>query len=235
MTTTIFGYGSLMSIASTLRTMPNAHSFRPAVLDGYGRIFSLVSISGCRSGAANWETKEVGALAIRSCGSSSPSSTRGSSGSKVYGCVFDIPEGELASYLEREHRYKPIQVDAWVHETAVDGGVSLAAGSMKKVPCWTVVEQSDEEYAATMSAEEWQERVGQYYNTGPLWGRKDVLPMRDYLASCVHAAWELGGELWLKNLLDEATLADGNTSIRSYVRQHPGRFADLSPLVEHGK
>ena len=29
----------------------------------------------------------------------------------VRGCIFDIPTTELASYLEREHRYVPIQLE----------------------------------------------------------------------------------------------------------------------------
>lgn len=31
--------------------------------------------------------------------------------SNVKGCLFDIPQSELASYLEREHRYIPFQVE----------------------------------------------------------------------------------------------------------------------------
>ena len=29
----------------------------------------------------------------------------------VRGCLFDIPSDELASYLEREHRYIPVQLE----------------------------------------------------------------------------------------------------------------------------
>ena len=146
--------------------------------------------------------------------------------------MFDIPIDELASYLEREHRYKAMRVDAWAHEAAVEGA---AARSPKAVPCWTVVEQTDEEYAATMGAEEWQERIGQYYDTGPVWGRPDIRPMRSYLSSCIQAAWKLGGEEWLKSMLDDTILTDGSTSIRSYVEQHPDRFADLYHLLQAGR
>jgi hypothetical protein len=31
--------------------------------------------------------------------------------SNVKGCLFDIPQSELASYFEREHRYIPYQVE----------------------------------------------------------------------------------------------------------------------------
>jgi hypothetical protein len=198
-------------------------------------VFSLVSISSCRSGVANWGTKEVGALAIRSprddeLGSSSSSGSQ----NKVYGCVFDIPEDELASYLEREHRYKPVRVDALVYDATVGGGV-VVTGSMRSVPCWTVVEQTDEDYSATMSAEEWYDRIGQYYSSGRLWGRRDILPLRGYLSCCIQAAWELGGDVWLQNILDDTLLADETTSIRCYVEQHPDWFPELASLLERGE
>lgn len=42
----------------------------------------------------------------------------GISGSNVKGCIFDIPQSELAPYLEREHRYIPLQVE--VEDSEVD-------------------------------------------------------------------------------------------------------------------
>jgi hypothetical protein len=39
--------------------------------------------------------------------------------STVKGCLFDIPHSELASYLEREHRYIPYQVEVTDMEVVI--------------------------------------------------------------------------------------------------------------------
>ena len=39
--------------------------------------------------------------------------------SNVKGCLFDIPQSELASYLEREHRYIPFQVEVTDMEVVI--------------------------------------------------------------------------------------------------------------------
>ena len=89
---------------------------------------------------------------------------------------------------------------------------------------WTVVENTDEKYRASMAPEEWEERIGQYYS-GTLWGRTEIKPMRKYLTSCVSSALMLGGQIWLDSMLD-SYLADG-TTVREYVRAHPERFTGL--------
>ena len=62
---TIFGYGSLLSPASTLRTCPSMENHRVAAIRGYERIFSLVSISQIKAGNSNVEKNQVAALAVR--------------------------------------------------------------------------------------------------------------------------------------------------------------------------
>ena len=210
-----------MSVTSSLRTMPSATCFRPAILHDYERIFNLVSVSGIRTGMANWETMEVSALAIRPC-----------IGSLVHGCVFEIPENELASYFDREHRYLAKRVCVTIDDNLgqLDGN-SIASPQCVSKSCWTVIEQTDETYRASMDEAEWHDRVGQYYE-GVLWGRDGILPMREYLRMCLHAALELGGRPWLHNVLDEARLADGSTTIREYIQQHSERFEDLIPLLD---
>mmetsp|Transcript_16910 Transcript_16910/g.16261 ORF Transcript_16910/g.16261 Transcript_16910/m.16261 type:complete len:216 (+) Transcript_16910:60-707(+) len=203
-TVTIFGYGSLLSYQSVLSTMPSATNFRGSTLNGYSRNFNLVSINGIKSGTADLLTMEMAALTIR----------KDASGF-VKGCFFDIPDAELAPYLEREHRYIPIQVEA------------LDEKSNQNVLSWTVIEQTNAEYKNSMSSTEWQERIGQYYK-GELYGRTDILPMRDYLNNCLLFAYQLGGVPWLNNML-EGKLADGS-SIKQYVTTHFDRF--YSP-VQH--
>jgi cation transport regulator ChaC len=204
----IFGYGSLMNIASTLSTMPGAVDFRPAILKGYTRIYSLVSISRIKKGVASFSTNELAVLAARL----RPSSC-------ICGVIFSIPSAELNSYFRREARYKPVQVqvDAYLLDGA-EGDVVVP------INCWTVVEQSDAEYEASLPiGVSWYDEVGRYYE-GQLWSSVDILPARSYLLDALRAAYEFGGERWLLNMLDETLLADGVTTVRQHIRNHPDWF-----------
>ena len=139
MSATIFGYGSCMSPVSVHRTCASATLFRPAVLSGYERTFNLVSISGIRSGAADRSTNEIASLAIRPAAG------------LVCGCVFTIPESELAPYLEREHRYRVVKVVAqvvtdphsWTPPLKQLQEQAQSPSSAETVECWTVVAQVD--------------------------------------------------------------------------------------------
>jgi len=190
----------LMDVSSAQATMPSAQNFRPAVLPNYQRVFSLVSIAGIRSGSSRRDTLEMAALAIRPCADSC-----------VKGVAFEIPATEFEAYKEREHRYHAVEVEVLDY--------ALSAHDASKTSCFTVVEQTDDAYRAKMpgGAAEWQQRVGQYYDGAQLWGRRDILPMRGYLADVVLAARACGDASWLQNLLDRCLLADGVTTVRSYL------------------
>lgn len=54
-------------------------------------------------GTANLSTLEMAAVTIRQEEAAGLACT-------IRGCAFDIPQTELASYFEREHRYRPIEV-----------------------------------------------------------------------------------------------------------------------------
>ena len=54
-------------------------------------------------GTADFSTLEMAAVTIRREEVASLACT-------IRGCAFDIPQTELASYLEREHRYRPMEV-----------------------------------------------------------------------------------------------------------------------------
>ena len=193
---TIFGYGSLMERSSAQKTMPSAKNFRRGKLMDYIRMFNLVSISGIRSGVANIMSKEIAALSIRT-----------KTDSCVMGVLFDLPTEQLDGYLEREHRYKPIQASVWDESHNTN---SIA---------WTVVEQTDAEYLinrCSNSEAEYFQRVKQYYD-GSLWGRNDILPMPKYCITCLTAAYVLGGIDYINNMLDYTMLADNETSLRSYL------------------
>jgi hypothetical protein len=176
--------------------MPKAINFRKGCLEGYRRTYSLVSVGGIRSGSANFDTKEMAALAIQQCPSSSD---------RVFGILFDVPTDEVPGYIEREHRYKPVYVQIYDYSTN------------SKILALRVIEQSDSEYKASCgNDDEYYQRVGQYYQ-GSLWHRKDILPMKNYMLSCAYAAYELGGNEYIKNYFDGTLLADGVTTLRSYV------------------
>ena len=96
---------------------------------------------------------EVAALGVRPC--LRPDAV-------VRGVLFDIPEGEFSAFVEREHRYSVVKIPV------IDSDVD--AKNSGKCEAWVVVEQTDEQYKGTMSEEEYQSRVGQYYS-GRLWGR----------------------------------------------------------------
>ena len=196
MSVTVFGYGSLMDVQSCRKTLPAANNFRKGELCNYRRSYNLVSIGGLKSGRGNLSTLEVAALSIFPCAQST-----------VLGCLFDIPADELGPYLEREHRYRAVQLE--VRDESSPNGTALA---------WTVVEQTDTDYAQKVAAEglDWEERVGKYYR-GQLWGRRDVLPMRGYMGMCVLAANFLGGMEFVNNMLDYTVLADGTTTLRAYL------------------
>lgn len=192
---TIFGYGSLMDLSSALRTVPSAKNLRKARLEGYTRMYNLVSIGGIKSGNANQDTKEMAALSIV-----------GKFGAFVLGCIFEIDATELEGYLYREHRYKVCEVDV------------LDFQNDMLIQATTVVSQSDDEYYLKLPREsqEYEEMVGRWYS-GSLWGRNDILPMKSYMINCIVASYRLGHKVWLDNMLDGTLLADKSTSLRTYV------------------
>lgn len=56
----IVGYGSLMSIESARRTMPDLDDFTPALIFGWRRHFNLVSISALRRGLVSDDALRTG-------------------------------------------------------------------------------------------------------------------------------------------------------------------------------
>ena len=202
----IFGYGSLMNKESTLKTLPSASNFAPAILQGYQRAFHLVSISGLRSGRANLDTKEMAALSIYPAGDDQ----------FVYGCVFDIEEADLVDYFDREHRYKPMQVT-----------VKLINASYKEA--YTVISQTDEEYINKVGNDYYQENITKYYS-GRLWDRTDILPMTWYLELVLFAAIDIGHKEWLDSFLNDTLMADLQTTVRTYIYSDD-KFSNLTAII----
>eukprot|EP00937_MAST-01D_sp_MAST-1D-sp2_P003001 g3001.t1 len=195
-TASVFGYGSLMDLKSAARSMPSATNLRYAVLSGYTRRFDVPSIGATRNDDAG--TKETAMLSIH------PS---GDAADEVYGVVFDIPAAEVAGYFRREFPYRRAHVT-----------VALAAERRVRVGCLAVVAHASDgdmyDYIAAEDGQAQADRVRSWYGGIQAWGCRDVLPRRDYLARCFHAA-KCGGDACLANFL-ETSLADGRL-LREYL------------------
>ena len=192
----IFGYGSLLSAASTALTCATAQNRRIGVLNGYVRAFSLVSLSIIKANPAYLDTLEVASLAIR------PGT------GFVVGVLFDIDDSELEAYKRREARYAVQEVDV------VDANGAV-------VRAWTAIETSDAEYFTRAFGDDTASRhseVTQYYD-GSLWHRRDILPARGYVHVCINGALSLGADV-LINLL-ASLLADGTTTLHDYILYNP--------------
>jgi len=182
-----------------------------AMLQGWVRVFSLVSLGRLQRGVTRQHDKELAALAIRFTGD--PSDI-------IVGVLLDVPWGEIPQYIEREHRYE-LRAVRCMQLPHADEAVHV-----KALVC---VESSDEAYRSDpckfpqsppqAAAAAWQDVVGQHYDVakwGPLWGRKDILPAVDYLALCLKAAVQLGGGAW-GNFVQRTLLADGRTSLAQHL------------------
>jgi len=192
----VIGYGSLLSETSARETVPLLQNFRLVKVEGYRRIFNKVGIVFfSRHGASTTD------LEIASC------STEPCDSSVMWCSQFECPEEAFVDLYEREHRFR------WIEVETCDAEGQRTVGRM----CTGF---SDSEYRLNkcVTPQEYQRRVGQYYN-GPLW-RDDILPFPRYLAFCLQAAASQGDEI-LSNFMDTTFLADGETSVRAYVASHP--------------
>ena len=55
--------------------------------------------------------------------------------------------------------------------------------------------------------------------------------MRAYLTKCITSAYLLGGNVWLRSMLD-SNLADGR-SVAEYVKEHPERFPEIAEILSN--
>ncbi|WP_299179356.1 gamma-glutamylcyclotransferase [uncultured Neptuniibacter sp.] len=188
----VIGYGSLLSEASARETVPGLKNFRIVEVPGYKRIFNKVGIVFLSRYQADPASKT-----LASC------STLADEHSSIICSQFECTSDDYAALEEREHRFNWIQVDT----RSSSGDIS------KGYMCTT---SSDQYYRTRKcrTAEEYQSRVGQFYD-GLIW-RNDILPYPRYLSFCLQAAEALGEDV-LDNFLDHSYLADGKTSIRTYL------------------
>lgn len=230
---TIAGYASLMDEDSARTTTPSLSGFRYAVIRGYCRCFTLVSIINVRRGKAYGRRLATAAARPRD------------DGSTLRVCLFEVPLDELPGLLSRERRlrvscapYEACDAAAASDASSGRGAVSTAGGGGKRVAGlavgservahsaasggrvagWTVLfsEYSDEEYREGRLRGDpalYQLEVGQYYQ-GRLY-RTDLLPVPSYVLLCARAHQRAGAAA-LTNFLDGSFLGDG-TPLRSYL------------------
>lgn len=192
----VVGYGSLLSEQSARETVPELENFRLVEVPGYRRIFNKVGIVFfSRHGADSTD------LEIASC------ATEPAEGVSIICSQFECSETAFRELYEREHRFR------WAEVETVDEQGCRTQGRI----CTTYNDQ-DYRLNKCITEAEYQRRVGQFYD-GVIW-RDDILPFPRYLAFCLKAASTQGLHV-LDNFLDSSFLADGETTIRNYVAQHP--------------
>jgi hypothetical protein len=208
-TIAVLGYGSLLSEASARETIPSLSKFELVQIPGYKRIFNKVGIVFFeRYGASETDIR------ISSC------ATRKDPQCCITASLFECSEADFLLMYEREHRFQ------WVNAQyqATDGSTGYAR---------MCTENSDENYLLNkcITESEYWRRVGRFY-VGKIW-REDILPFPTYLKHCLDAADSHGTNV-LDNFLDFSFLADGKTSIRTYMRATPDWDAGARDRYTHG-
>lgn len=190
-TVTVGGFASLMDEASARATTPSITNWRYGWVDGYCRVFNLVSILNIRRGNATGDH-------LATC------TARPRAGARLRVCLYDVPKAEYPELLARERRLREV-VAPYTDDASKTGD------------CVIFGEYSDAEYRAERATtdELWQQEVGQYYDGGLIY-RDDLLPVPSYLQRCLKAFQPLGEES-LDNFLDQSFLGDGETTIRAYI------------------
>ena len=199
---TIAGYASLMDAASAAETTPSLSNFRFGRVEGYCRIFSLVSIINIRKGLADGVRLTT-------------ATARPREGSHLSVCLYEVPLNELSDLLQRERRLRASCVP-------YDGGSALMF----------IEYSHDEYFHGVCGSDEavYHEEVGQYYDGDSIY-RTDLLPVDSYVLRCVRAHAVAGPES-LANLLDHSYLGDGATTLREYLRHELSSFAREYPRHE---
>jgi hypothetical protein len=189
-TVTIAGYGSLTTLASAQATNPSLSNFRWGLVEGFVRVFDLVSIINIRRERANVLTGEVATCTAHE-----------REGHKLLVTLYEIPRAQLQPLLDREARLQPEKV-VYNDEEGTSGEAILFVG-------W-----SSAGYRDSITSARYEEEVGQYY-TGEVY-RDDILPVRPYLEQAISAYREKGPE-YLNNFLHSSFLGDGR-AVSEYVQ-----------------
>lgn len=191
---TVVGYASLLSYESAKQTVPNLKNFRLAKVKGYKRIFNKVEIVFFRM-----DKIDASDIKISTC------TTQQDKRYEIICTLFECNEDEFLDIYEREHGFKWVYVNCEEENSATKARICT--------------EYNDEEYFLNkcITYREYYRRVEQYY-TGKIW-RDDILPYPRYLKHCLKAAHDHGEEVF-NNFIDTSFLANGKTTIRSYLESN---------------
>ena len=192
---TVAGYASLMDAVSARETNPSLGKFRYGTVDGWCRVFALVSIVNVKRGVA--------------CGRHLATATaRPRDGRSLHVGLYEVDTRELPALLLRERRLR-VSCVAYRMDTA-DGAAEAGSALM-------FTEYSDAEYFRERcrgDSATWEEEVGQYYR-GRLY-REDLYPVPSYLLRCLRAH-RLAGPAALANFLETSYLGDGVTGLMEHI------------------
>ena len=180
-----------MDEASARHTSPSLRGFRLGRVQGYCRVFNLVSIINVRRGLASGLRLATAVARPRTQ-------------SELRVCLYEIDISELPQLVAREARLR-IGAVPYVSDVG-DVGVALLCS-----------EYTDKEYLAERCGGRqsvYEEEVGQYY-AGALY-RDDLLPVPQYVLRCLRAQ-RLAGTEALANFLDASVLGDGRTTLRAHL------------------
>jgi len=189
---TVAGYASLMDEASAKETSPSLRGFRLGTIEGYCRVFTLVSIINVRRGLASGRRLAT-------------ATARPRDGCHLRVCLYEIDTSELPGLVAREARLR-LGTAPYVSDTGAVGAALFCS------------EYTDGEYLAERcggSTLAFHEAVGQYY-AGKLY-RSDILPVPAYVMGCLRAQRQAGPEA-MANFLDASFLGDGSTTLRAHLR-----------------
>lgn len=204
---TVIGYGSLLAEESARQTIAELRNFRLVKVAGYRRIFNKVGVVFIQRYQPASDD-----LRIASC------ATQQDNASSIIACAFECSSEEFTALYEREHRFRWIEVDYRpMLQATTPAEETVGQGRM----C-TEFNDSDYRLNKCVTAQEYQQRVGQYYS-GKLW-RNDILPFPRYLNHCLEAARSHGSDVY-ENFVTTTFLADQTTSIAEFLSANPSYLA----------
>jgi hypothetical protein len=204
-TTTVIGFGSLLSEVSARGTMPNLQNFRLGTVQGYRRLFTHPAAIFFERGIADLESKEISSLSSEKC-----------DGCSFTVALFEINNDELPPLIEREEEFDMVMVP-------IDDGGFPSTGLM-------CTRSSDETYIARWGYPQYRDKT-YGFDLPSIWGwdeNSGILPCRVYLRHCVLAASKQGPVV-LDSFLDGTYLADRKTTIREYLDANPEVMSTMPP------
>jgi len=253
-TVTILGLGSLLSERSSKTTFPDLSNFRLGrVSNRYRRVFGHPASIFFQRGLADTDTKEFSSLSAEEFelefdpnadpnadANADPYSECQYRGGFICS-VFEVPREQVyrdeedsdgritttkptGAFLEREEEFDIVEVP---FDTNDENGLPGTRPTKTGTLC---TRYTDEGFVERWGKDRFKENYGKY-GIETIWGWKrdsGLRPCRVYLRHCYLAAQSMGQECF-DSFLDETFLVDRTTTIREYIRRHPGLIENTVP------